>query len=115
QHKPRMEVPHEPGRTEASNRERSQRASEHIAGCLVAHPSRRLNIVDEVAPGAYLRAHVEKLRQNSEDKMWLPQANMGRARSRALRCVLDAQRRKFCHQDQYGPKERQAPQHKVWS
>ena len=74
EHALRMEVAHEPCGAEAADGEGGEGSGEHVAGGLVADAGGGLDVGDEIAPGADLRADVKKLRNHSKDEVRLEEA-----------------------------------------
>ena len=82
----RVEVTHEPCGTESAHGEGGERAGEHVAGSLVAETGGGANVEDEIAPCADLRADVEELSDDGQNKMPLRKADVSRGpASRARR------------------------------
>src|SRR5215469_2636037 len=71
-----------------------------------------LNILDEVAPGAYLTPHIEKLSHHRHPEVRISKQFVKRSLITTF-FVLALNRRKFCPENQQGTHDRNHTQHQI--
>src|SRR5260370_40659723 len=105
-HQPaRTEEAHEPGRSEAAYAKSSQRAGQKIAGDLFGLMSVLLSVRNEEAPGSGLCANIEKLCDDSEQKMRIAEKFTQVTAIAGLILVLAVNRGKFSPPNKNRPDE----------
>src|SRR6266852_6556163 len=102
-----MDEPHQPGGGKAAHAKRRQRASQKIAGHFFRLMRVLLNVGNEIAPGSYLCADIEKLRNHREKEVGIAEQIAQMSMIVRLIFVFALDRGKFGAQNQQRPKERE--------